>query len=94
MIRDVLAAALLWAGVALQVLACAGVVLMRETLDRLHYLGPGAPAAALVAAALLVRDGLTQGSGRALMVLGVIALSGPVVANATARAVHRRGARR
>ena len=37
--RDVVAWVLVGAGVAVQILACLGVVLMRDALDRLHYVG-------------------------------------------------------
>jgi multisubunit Na+/H+ antiporter MnhG subunit len=88
--RDAIAAVLMLAGVAVQALCCVGVVRMRSALAALHYTAPGAVAAALVAAGMLVRDGLSQGSGRGLMVAGVLLVASPVLAHVTARAVARR----
>lgn len=88
--RDAVAAVLMLAGVAVQALCCAGVVRMRSALAALHYTAPGGVAAGLVAAGLLIRDGLSQGSGRGLMVAGLLFVSSPVLAHVTARAVARR----
>jgi multisubunit Na+/H+ antiporter MnhG subunit len=88
--RDAIAAVLMLAGVAVQALCCVGVVRMPSALAALHYTAPGGVAAALVAAGLLVRDGLSQGSGRGLMVAGLLVVSSPVLAHVTARAVTRR----
>ncbi len=88
--RDVVAAVLMGAGVAVQALCCVGVARMRSALAAVHYTAPGGVAALLVAAALLVRDGLSQSSGRGLMLAALLILSGPVLAHATARALHRR----
>jgi multisubunit Na+/H+ antiporter MnhG subunit len=82
------------AGVAVQVACCAGVVLMRDALCRLHYTAPAALAAGLVAAALLVRVGVTQLSGRAILIAGLLAIGSPIQAHATARAIRLRRVRR
>lgn len=91
--RDAVAAVLMLAGVAVQALCCVGVLRMRSALAALHYTAPGGVAAALVAAGLIVRDGLSQGSGRGLMVASLLFVSSPVIAHVTARAVSRRGDR-
>src|SRR4029079_13632652 len=41
-LRDVIVIWLVGAGIAIQVFACLGVVLMRDALDRLHYVGAAA----------------------------------------------------
>jgi multisubunit Na+/H+ antiporter MnhG subunit len=92
-VRDAAAAALIGAGVAVELLACAGVARMRTALARLHYTAPGPIAAVLVAAGLVVHDGFSQSAGRGLMLAALLVLSGPPIAHATARALHRRGAR-
>jgi multisubunit Na+/H+ antiporter MnhG subunit len=88
--RDALAAVLMFAGVAVQALCCVGVARMRTALAALHYASPGGVAAALIAAGLLVREGLSQASGRGLMVAGLLFVAGPVLAHVSARAVARR----
>jgi multicomponent Na+:H+ antiporter subunit G len=90
--REVAWAVLLAAGTGLELLACAGVTLMREPLDRVHYAGASAAAALLVAAAVLVRDSFSLIGNKAILVAVFILVTSPVLAHVTARAIH--GARR
>jgi multisubunit Na+/H+ antiporter MnhG subunit len=90
-VRDAVALGLTFAGVLVQVACCLGVAAMRAPLARLHYTAPGVVAAALVGAGLLVRDGLSQTSGRGLLLVAVLAVGGPVQAHVTARAIRLRG---
>lgn len=91
--RDAIAAVLMLAGVAVQALCCVGVAVLRTPLARLHYASPSGVAAVLVAAGLLVRDGLSQSSGRGIMLAALVFVSGPVLAHVTARAIHNRSTR-
>src|SRR4051812_9571074 len=90
LVRDVVAAGLVGAAVTLQALCCVGVARMPTALARLHYTMPATLAALLAAAGLLVREGLSQTSGRALMLAALFTLSGPPLAHATARAIRQR----
>jgi multisubunit Na+/H+ antiporter MnhG subunit len=92
-VRDLVAAALMLAGVAVQALCCIGVARMRTPLARLHFASPAGVPAVLIAAALLLREGVTQVSGRGLMLAALLAVSSPVLAHATGRAIHRRSRR-
>jgi len=85
-----IAAVLIGAAVALQALCCVGVARMPSALARLHYAAPGALAAVLAAAGLLVQEGLNQTSGRGLMVAGLLLVATPALSHASARAIHRR----
>ena len=87
--RDAAVTVLLFAGVALQLLACAGVLVRREALDRLHFTAVGAPATLLVAAAVLVWDPISTLGGRALLIALLTLFTSPVLAHATARALRR-----
>jgi multisubunit Na+/H+ antiporter MnhG subunit len=89
-VREVVAAGLVGAAVALQALCCVGVARMPTALARLHYTMPAMLAALLAAAGLLVREGLSQTSGRALMLAALFTISGAPLAHATARAIRRR----
>jgi multisubunit Na+/H+ antiporter MnhG subunit len=84
------ATVLLAFGVAVELLACAGVLLMPTTLDRLHYASAGVAATLLVAAAVIVHEGATTLASRALLVALVALLTAPVLTHATARAVDAR----
>jgi multicomponent Na+:H+ antiporter subunit G len=77
-------------GVAVQVLACLGVALMPNALARLHYTGPSSLAALLIAAGLIVREGVVQISGRAVLLAALLVVSNPVVTHVTARAIDMR----
>jgi multisubunit Na+/H+ antiporter MnhG subunit len=94
-VRDVVTWVLVGAGVATQVFACAGVLLMRDALDRLHYVGASAVGIACVGAAVLVAEGPSLIGLKALLTAGFLLVTGPVLAHATARAIHlHREARR
>jgi multicomponent Na+:H+ antiporter subunit G len=84
------ATVLLALGVAVELLACAGVALMPTALDRLHYAGAGVTATLLVAAAVVAREGATTLASRALLVALVTLLTTPVLTHATARAIDAR----
>jgi multisubunit Na+/H+ antiporter MnhG subunit len=88
--RDAIATALLLAGVAVQVLGCLGVLLMRRPLDRLHYVGVGVPAALCVGAAVLVQESFSLIGTKAIALALVVLVAWPAVSQATARALHPR----
>lgn len=88
MVRDVAAVALLVAGLAVQVLAVLGVTLVRDTLDRVHFLAPTTLATACIAAAVVVRESFSLIGLSALLLAGFVALTGPVLSHVTARALH------
>lgn len=93
--RDTIAWILLAAGGVVQVMAVLGVMLLRDPLDRLHYLGPSSLAAMLMTAAIIVRESFSQIGIYALLLTGFLVFTGPVLAHATGRAIDlsRRGSR-
>jgi multisubunit Na+/H+ antiporter MnhG subunit len=94
-VRDVVTWVLVGAGVAVQAFACLGVVLMREALDRLHYVGASAVGVPLVAAAVIVSEGPSLIGLKALLTAAFLLVTGPVLGHTTARAIHlHREARR
>jgi multicomponent Na+:H+ antiporter subunit G len=90
-VRDAVTWVLVGAGVAVQVLACLGVLLMRAALDRLHYVGASAVGIACLAAAVVVAEGPSLIALKALLTAAFLLVSGPVLAHTTARAIHRHG---
>ncbi|MHB8533271.1 MAG: monovalent cation/H(+) antiporter subunit G [Solirubrobacteraceae bacterium] len=88
--RHVIATVLLVAGCSLQVLAVLGLVAMRETLDRLHYVGLAGYGALLVGVAILVRQSFSLIGDKALLVGVVLAALGPVLVHVTARSMRIR----
>jgi multisubunit Na+/H+ antiporter MnhG subunit len=93
-VKEVLVAALLILGVALQLLSALGLIAMRETLARVHYLGPAGFGVAAIALAVLVEESFSMIGDKALLTAAVVLVGGPVLAHVTARAtrVRRRGA--
>jgi monovalent cation/proton antiporter MnhG/PhaG subunit len=86
MVVDVLLAI----GVALELLCCVGVVVMRTTYDRLHYAAAGTTVPAfLVLAAVLVKEHLSSGGLDAIAAVALLFLLNPVLVIATARAARR-----
>jgi monovalent cation/proton antiporter MnhG/PhaG subunit len=81
---------LLALGVAAQLLCVAGVLVMRTTLDRLHYAAACTTVPAfLILAAVLVREHLTSGGIQAIAAVALLFLLNPALVITTARAAHR-----
>jgi multisubunit Na+/H+ antiporter MnhG subunit len=83
---------LVWLGVAVELICCAGLVAVRAPIDRLHYAGAATVVGpALVAAAVCVEEGLFTTSGlNAIAVALLLALLGGALGVATARAIRLR----
>lgn len=81
---------LLAAGVAAQLLSCAGLALMRTSADRLHYASAGYSIGPIcILAAVLIREHASTSAWEAVAAVAVLVLAGPVVVHATARVVRR-----
>jgi multisubunit Na+/H+ antiporter MnhG subunit len=80
---------LLALGVTAELLCCIGVVVMRTTADRLHYVSAGYTVGPFfILAALLVREQLSQIGLDSLAAVALLFLFGPVVIHATARVLR------
>ena len=79
-------------GVAIELAACVGLLVMRTAIDRIHYAGAGTVVGpVLIAAAVCVEEGLFTTNGlNAMVVALLLALLGAALANATARAIRLR----
>jgi multicomponent Na+:H+ antiporter subunit G len=89
-VGHVIAAVLLVLGIAVELLAVAGVSLMRDVFDRLHYVGLAGFGALLVGISVLVREGFSLIGDKALVTGAFLALFGPVLVHATARSMRTR----
>ena len=88
---SVVVAALIGFGVAVELACCIGVLVMDDAYDKLHYLGPAAivgPVA--IAAAVVVREALSQAGIKALLTAALLLVASPVLTHATARALYIR----
>ena len=87
-------AALLGLTVLLEIVCCAGILVMKTPLQRLHYVGPAAMVCpVLVAIAIAVSKNPLSGAGlKALFIAAVLVAFGPALSHATGRtALARRG---
>jgi multisubunit Na+/H+ antiporter MnhG subunit len=81
---------LLALGVAAELLCVAGVVVMRTTLDRLHYVAAATTVPAfLVLLAVLVRVHLSAGGLEAIATVALLFLLNATLVVATAQAARR-----
>jgi monovalent cation/proton antiporter MnhG/PhaG subunit len=88
----VIATVLLVAGVALEMFAVLGLVVMRDIYDRLHYVGLAGYGALLISIAILVRESFSLIGDKALATGVVLLLIGPVLVHTTARSFRTREA--
>ena len=89
-LRDWAVDVLLVAGVAVQVVCCLGLAVMRDALDRLHLVGAAGFGAALICSAVLVRESFSLIGNKALAIGVLVLLTGPVLVHVTARTVRVR----
>ena len=88
----VIATVLLIAGVALEVIAVLGLVVMRNVYDRLHYVGLAGYGALLIGIAILVRESFSLIGDKALATGIVLVLIGPILVHTTVRSFRTREA--
>jgi monovalent cation/proton antiporter MnhG/PhaG subunit len=90
-VGDVLVAVLLILGVGIELVCCLGVLVMRGVYDRLHYTGPASLGAVLIAAAIVIREGLLSQIGtKAVLICLVLLITSPVLVHVTGRAARLR----
>jgi monovalent cation/proton antiporter MnhG/PhaG subunit len=88
--QNVVVDILLGLGVAAELLCCLGVLLMRTTYDRLHYVAAATSVGPfLILAAVLVREGLSTQGFEAIAAVAILFLANPTLVHATARAARR-----
>ena len=88
--RDVAVAVLLVLGVGVELLCAAGLLAMRGVYDRLHYTGPASLGAALIAAAVVVRESFSLIGNKAVFLAAFLIVSSPVLVHVTGRAARLR----
>jgi multicomponent Na+:H+ antiporter subunit G len=87
-VRDAATIVLGAGGIALLVLAVAGVALLPDAFDRLHLTAPASFGLTLVCAAVVVRESFSLIGDKALVLGALTLVSGPVLSHVTARAAH------
>lgn len=87
-LQDAIVYLLLAAGVACEVIACLGVVAMRNAYDRLHFVGPASLGSVLIAGAIWTREGPSGIALKATIVAVFVLVASPALAHAMARAAR------
>jgi multisubunit Na+/H+ antiporter MnhG subunit len=88
--KDVVVGILLVAGVALQLLACLGMLTMRDPFARLHYVAPAGFGTVTIAAAVVVEESFSVIGDKAILAGATLLLTGPVLVHVTARSARVR----
>lgn len=86
--RHVIVAVLLWAGVALELVACLGLIVMRSVYDRLHFSAPATLGVVLIAVAVVVEKSFSLIGNKALLIAVFALIGSPLVTHALGRAAR------
>jgi len=87
---DILVAVLLILGVGFVLVSSLGVLVMRGTYDRLHYTDTAGFGAVLCAAAVVVREGFSEISVKAVLLAVIFLVFSPVLAHVVGHAARLR----
>ena len=89
--HGIVADVLLGLAAAVVLVSSAGILVMRDAYQKLHYVAPIAVVApVIVALAVLVQSGWTENSGETWLALLFMVIGGPFLAHATIRAARIR----
>ena len=91
--REIVATVLIVAGGGIELVSVAGMCLMRDTYDRLHYVGLASVGALLIGIAVVFREGFSQIGDGALLTGVILVFTGPVLVQTTMRSflIRERG---
>jgi len=87
---DILVAVLLILGVGFVLISSLGVLAMRGTYDRLHYTDTAGFGAVLFAVAIVMREGFSEISVKAVLLAVIFLAFSPVLAHVVGRAARLR----
>lgn len=89
--REILADALLGVAVVIVLASSIGILVMRDTYQKLHFVTPAALVAPVaVGLAILAQSGLTEDTAETALALVFIVIAGPFLTHATIRAARIR----
>jgi monovalent cation/proton antiporter MnhG/PhaG subunit len=84
--RHLISDVLLWVGVGLNLVACLGVVVMRDVYSRLHYSSPAVLGAVCIGVAVVVKDSFSLIGDNTILIVVFLLVVSPIVTHAAARA--------
>ena len=86
--RHLISDVFLWLGVGLNLLACLGVLALRDVFVRLHFASPAVLGAVCIAVAVLVKESFSTVADNTILVAVFIVVVSQVVTHAAARAAR------
>ncbi|HEY2381988.1 MAG TPA: monovalent cation/H(+) antiporter subunit G [Terriglobia bacterium] len=82
---------LIYGGVVIALFSCIGVLVMPGVNEKLHYLAPPSTlSVGLIAAAIVLEEGSSQATVKAILCALILFITNPVLTHATARAARIR----
>ena len=87
-VRHIAVEAFLWLGVALTLIGCLGVVLMKSVYDRLHFTSPTTLGAACIAIAVVVQKSFSLVGDKSILIAVLLIALSPLLTHATGRAAR------
>ncbi len=89
--QEIASMVLLAIGVALELLACLGVLVMDNVYDRLHYSGLASLLGPIfIAAAVLLVEAVSMAGIQMILIAATLVVSGPILTHALARTARVR----
>jgi multisubunit Na+/H+ antiporter MnhG subunit len=74
-------------GMVVELLCCLGLLVMRSTFARIHFLGPATILGATsIAAAIVVKEALSQAGIKAILIAATLLVASPLLSHVTGRA--------
>ena len=90
-IREIAVAVLLFAGVAVELIGCVGLLTFKGAYNRLHYLAPASVTGpVLIGLAVVLRHPISLTAAKAVLIVSCMALVSPILTHSTARSTHLR----
>jgi monovalent cation/proton antiporter MnhG/PhaG subunit len=86
--RHIVTEIFLWLGVALNLFAAVGILVMRNAFDRLHFPAVATLGALMIAIAVVVEKSFSLVGDESLLIAAFLVLVSPVLTHATARAIR------
>jgi len=91
MIKEITVCVFLGIAAAVVIISAVGVLVMRDTYQKLHFVGPAALVSpVLVTAAVWLHEGNTATTAQAMLALLFVVIAGPFLSHATMRAARIR----
>ncbi len=87
-VRQIAVNFFLWAGVALVLVSCVGVLAFSSAYDRLHFSSPATLGTICIAIAVVIHEDFSLIGNKALLIAAFLLVASPLLTHATGRAAR------